>query len=149
MISTQSPSRESYQCFCSRARRIVSLILRNSPPGEKKNAPANLNITKDTIQVFPGKPVTAQAFVFKTLGVQSQPCVFLSGLWEALLAFSCWNVGELWMTAASSRLWCALKPTETQNPYHRLTGSLGHLLLAAPPIPDLCTSFFLLLLALC
>lgn len=116
----------------------------------KKNVLANLNITKDTIPMFPGKPVTAQAFVFKTRGFQSQPCVFLSGLWEALLAFYCWDVGELWMTAASGRLWCAPKPTETQSPDHRLAaGSLGHLLFAAAPIPDLYILFFLLLLALC
>lgn len=134
----------------SGARRIMSLILENSPPGERKNVLANLNITKDTIPMFPGKPVTAQAFVFKTRGFQSQPCVFLSGLWEALLAFYCWNVGELWMTAASGRLWCAPKPTETQSPDHRLAaGSLGHLPFAAAPIPDLCILFFLLLLALC
>lgn len=86
-------------------QRFKSVFLLQSPEDNvlnigkfspwRQNPPANLNITKHKIQVCPGKPVMAQAFVFKILRFQSQPWVFLSGLGEVLSAFSGWDVTEL------------------------------------------------------
>jgi hypothetical protein len=127
----------------SRTQRIVSPILEKFYT-RKQNPPFNRNIRKYAVQVFPGKPALARAFVFKVLRFLYQPHLFLSGLGEALPAFSLWKLEEdiylyyavVWLKANR----------DSESLFLPQTGPLGHLFLCLC-IRDLCISFLLVVIS--